>query len=160
MGQPLLTQIMSDGSQLGERVVLNVKRLANQVPIEVGTEPRDVNEGPGDLVDATIFIDRIVPNVVGGLEDPMTPGTFCIGGLSTGDTTLPPDGVADIFTSVLPGQAVCFDIYPILNDVVAHTTEPQIYLAEIDVIGDGITVLDTRDVYFLIPPFIENPILE
>lgn len=159
-GQPLYTQIMSDGSMLGERVVLNVKRLANQVPIEVGTEARDVDEGAGDTVDATVFIDRIVPNTVGGVEDPVNPGTFCIGGLATGDTTTPPDGVADIFTSVLPGQSVCFDIYPRLNDMVAHTTEPQLYLAEIDVIGDGITVLDTRDVYFLIPPFIDNPIIE
>ncbi len=159
-GQPLVTMIMNDGSQLGQRVVLNVMRLANQVPLEVGTEPRDVNEGPGDTVDATVFINRIVPNTAGGVEDPVSPGTFCIGGLAVGDTTIPPDGIADIFTSVLPGQSVCFDIYPELNDMVPHTTEPQIYLAEIDVVGDGITVLDTRDVYFLIPPFIENPIFE
>jgi hypothetical protein len=158
MGQPLLLQIMDDGSQLGERVVRNVKRLANQVALEVGTEARDVDEGPDDDQDATVFIDRIVPNEVGGVEDPENPGTFCIGALSVGDED--GDTVADVFTSVLPGQSVCFDIYPIVNDIVAHDTEPQLYLAEIDVIGDGITVLDTRDVYFLIPPYIEDVILE
>ena len=40
-------------------------------------------------MDATVFIDRIVPNTAGGVEDPVNPGTFCIGGLATGDS----DGV-------------------------------------------------------------------
>jgi hypothetical protein len=49
---------------------------------------------------------------------------------------------------------VCFDIYPERNMTVPATDEPQVFKAYVDVIGDGITVLDTRDVYFLVPPVI------
>jgi hypothetical protein len=155
--QPLVTQIMPDGSMLGERVVLNVQRLANQVAMEIGTDARDVDEGTWDTVDATVFIDRIVPNTVGGVADPVHPGVICVGGLTTADTD--GDTIEDVFTSVLPGTAVCFDIYPLRNETVPATEEVQIYQAEIDVVGDGYTVLDTRSVYFLIPPEIEEPIL-
>jgi hypothetical protein len=157
--QPLVAQIFPDGSYLGDRVVLNVQRLANQTPIEISTAARDLDEGSWDTVDATGFIDRIVPNTTGGVEDPMHPGVFCVPGLSTADRSSPPDGIDDVFTGVLPGTTVCFDIYPIRNDIVPATEEVQIYQAEIDVIGDGYTVLDTRSVFFLIPPEIEEPIL-
>jgi hypothetical protein len=30
--------------------------------------------------------------------------------------------------------------------------EPMIYKAFIDVVGDDVTVLDTRTIYFLVPP--------
>jgi hypothetical protein len=32
------------------------------------------------------------------------------------------------------------------------TADPQLFRAEVDVLGDGVTVLDTRTVYFLVPP--------
>jgi len=57
-----------------------------------------------------------------------------------------------VFNDVDPGTPVCFDIYPKQNDTVPHTTLPQMYMAYIDVIGDSVTTLDTREVYFLIPP--------
>ncbi len=157
--QPLVTQIMPDGSMLGERVVLNVQRLANQVPIEISTRASDVDEGTWDTVDATVFIDRIVPNTTGGVEDPVHPGVFCVGGLATADRSSPPDGIDDVFTSVLPGTTVCFDIYPLRNDTIPATDTVQVYQAEIDVLGDGYTTLDTRNVFFLIPPIIDEPIL-
>ena len=50
------------------------------------------------------------------------------------------------------GTPVCFDIYPKQNDTVMPTAAPQPFRAAVDVIGDGITVLDTRTVYFLVPP--------
>jgi hypothetical protein len=55
---------------------------------------------------------------------------------------------------VLPGTIVCFDIYPKRNETVPATTEPQTFLCDIDVMGDGFTVLDTRQVYFLVPPIV------
>lgn len=155
--QPLVTQIMPDGSRLGIEVVANVQRLANQVPMEIGTDARDVDEGSWDLVDATVFIHRIEPNTTGGVEDPVHPGVFCVGSLTTADTD--GDTIEDVFTGVMPGTTVCFDIYPLRNESVPATEEVQIYQAEIDVVGDGYTVLDTRSVYFLIPPVIDEPIL-
>ena len=76
-------------------------------------------------------------------------------GLATADAN--GDTIQDTYTSVLPGTSVCFDIYPAMNDDVEPTEEPLVYKAFVDVVGDGITVLDTRDVYFLIPPVIEGP---
>jgi hypothetical protein len=40
---------------------------------------------------------------------------------------------------------------------VEPTTEPQIYMATVQVWGDDVTLLDERDVYFLVPPVIEGP---
>ena len=103
-----------------------------------------------DAVDATVFIDRIVPNTVGGVVDPEDPTVMCVGGLDTINSD--PDPYEDVFDDVDPGTPVCFDIYPKQNDTVPATALPQLYIAFIDVIGDSVTTLDTREVYFLIPP--------
>jgi hypothetical protein len=113
----------------------------------------------GDMlepVDASVeFIEKIVPNTVGGVADPANPTIVCVGGLETADRT--GDGIPDVFTAVLPGTPVCFDIYALMNDIVEPLEIPQTFLCEIDVVGDGITVLSTRKVYFLVPP---EPIID
>lgn len=150
-GTPLVFNISSNGSGLGTSVVDAIETLIHYVPIEVSTSTEDA---PGDGVDATIFIDRIEPNTVGGVPDPLDPAKICVGGLAVADRT--GDTRPDVFTSVLPGTTVCFDIYPVMNTMVAPLEVPQIFEAYIHVIGDGITVLDTRSVYFLVPPEISG----
>jgi len=146
-GTPLVFEISTDGTGLGTQVVDAIEILAYQVPIEISAAARDDDT---DIVDATQFIERIVPNVVGGEPDPADPTLICVGGLSVEDTDS--DTYPDIFVGVLPGTTVCFDITPRRNEVVEPTDEPQVFLAYVDVLGDGITVLSTRQVYFLIPP--------
>ena len=191
LGNPLVFDIPSDGSGLGEQVVQAVSTLANQVPIEISTSRRDdptdglcltdsleripcccTDAGgaavdcvslerttmgpcdPSDLfepVDATVeFIERIVPNTVGGVADPVNPVIICLGGLATADRN--GDGFDDIFTAVLPGDPVCFDIIASINDIVEPLEVPQTFMCEINVVGDEITILSTRKVYFLVPP--------
>jgi len=140
-GTPIVFNILPDGTGLGDQVVNAVVALATQVPISVSTHAVD---DPADTVDATIFIDHIVPNTMG---DPII---GCAGGLPAADTD--GDTWYDTFTRVLPGTKVCFDIYPRMNTTVPATEEPQLFRATIQVIGDGITILDTRVVYFLVPP--------
>ena len=54
---------------------------------------------------------------------------------------------------------MCWDVHPILlNDFVPATNEPQVFRAELTVYGDG-SPLDSRTVYFLIPPVIDGPII-
>jgi hypothetical protein len=156
-GNPLVFDISSDGSGLGAQVVDAIEILANQVPIEVTTDLRD---DLSDLVDTVdVFVDYIEPSVTGGFEDPRDPSVICVGGLAVDDLYDPFDGRPDSFTAILPGTPVCFDIYVKQNWDVPCTDEPQTFLCEIDVIGDAITVLDTRNVYFLVPPcFYEPPI--
>ncbi len=44
-----------------------------------------------------------------------------------------------------------------MNTTVMPTLDPQLFRARIDVLGDGFTPLDNRDVYFLVPPRIADP---
>jgi hypothetical protein len=144
---PLVIAAAADGSDVGTNVVDAVALLANGVPMDMSVVARD---DPSDGVDATVFIDRIEPNTEGGVADPTDPTVICVSGLTTADGNS--DGFADMFVEVLPGTPICFDIIPKQNDTVEPTTEPVIYTAYVDVIGDGVTVLDTREVYFLVPP--------
>jgi hypothetical protein len=47
---------------------------------------------------------------------------------------------------------VCFDVIPRMNTTVMPTDMPQVFRAIIEVVGDGVTVLDEREVFFLVPP--------
>jgi hypothetical protein len=158
-GNLLIYKINEDGTGLGEQVVDAVAHLANQVPIDVSARAGDRTDGPYDTVDATRFIERIEPNSAGGVADPENPARVCLGGLAVGDFDA--DGYPDYFDNVIPGTVVCFDIIARMNDFVPRRpNEPQLYTADIQVIGDWVTLLDSRIVYFLIPPevVIEGPI--
>jgi hypothetical protein len=144
---PLTISIPMNGTGLGDNVVTAVSTLANGVPMDITAVGRDDTT---DDVDATVFIDHIVPNTTGGEEDPENPGVICFPDLDTGDGDS--DGTDDMFLDVLPGTPVCFDIIPAQNESVLPEAVPKVYEAYVDVIGDGITVLDTRVIYFLVPP--------
>jgi len=73
-----------------------------------------------------------------------------VGGLATANDD--DDPYPDKFVDVLPGTPVCFDIIPAVNNTVPPAAVPMIYMAYVDVVGDDVTVLDTREVYFLVPP--------
>ena len=148
----LVFDIYADGTGLGDQIVTAISILANQVPIEISTDPQD---DPSDAVDALMFIDRIVPNTDGGVPAPDDPTIVCVGGLETANVD--DDPYEDVFTRVLPGTAVCFDIYVLENNFVPATSEVQTFKAIINVLGDRITVLDSRDVFFFIPP--EMPVI-
>ncbi len=146
-GEPLVFAIDGSGAGLGTSVVDAVAQLATGVPLEFSTRARD---DESDAVDATVFIDRIVPNTVGGVADPEDPTVMCVGGLDTINNDSDP--YEDVFEGVEPGTPVCFDVTAAQNDTVPPIDVPQLYVVYIDVIGNGVTVLDTRELYFLIPP--------
>jgi hypothetical protein len=147
-GDPLVFDVNWLGSGLGDQVVEAIQLLASDVPFSsIDAEPRD---DTSDDVDATIFIDHIEPNLTGGVEDPLNPGMICVGGLDTVDDD--DDDIPDKFVNVLPGTPVCFDIFPAMNETVPEIADPQVFKAFIDVLGDAFTVLDTREVFFLVPP--------
>jgi hypothetical protein len=150
---PLTFIIPWDGSGLDTSVVEAVQSLVSGVPMDISVVARDDET---DSVDATIFVDNIVPNIIGGVADPTDPTVVCVGGLDTADTDSDPE--PDMFVDVLPGTPVCFDIYPAMNVTVPETPDPQLYRCYVDVVGDSVTVLDTREVFFLVPP--SGPIVE
>ncbi len=73
----------------------------------------------------------------------------------TAITPLPPappgstiDG--DVFRDVLPGAPVTFTVHA-RNTIVPTRAEAQLFRVTIQVMGDGVTALDERDVYVIVP---------
>jgi len=156
---PLVFDGNEDGTGLGTEIVDAVGLLANSVPLDISGRVEDVVDGPFDTVDASRFVDRVEPNAVGGVADPVDPTRVCVGGLATGDFDT--DGFQDYFDDVAPGTIVCFDIIAARNDFVPRVPDaPQLYTAVVNVMGDWVTVLDSREIYFLIPPDIRVEIPE
>jgi hypothetical protein len=149
-GSPLVFDIPSDGTGLGGQVVNAVETLVGAMEMEVTTDMRD---DPSDMVDTVAeFLDHVEPSLTGGHADPADPSRICVGGLPIGDLYEPFDGRPDSFTSVRPGTLVCFDIHVKQNWSVPAIDVPQTFQCEMDVVADGITVVDTRTIYFLVPP--------
>jgi Bacterial TSP3 repeat len=146
-GDPLVFAANFTGGGLGANIVDAIATLAEQVSMDISADPRD---DVSDSVDATVFIDYIEPNTAGGIADPQDSAKICVGGLPTDDIS--GDGHQDTFVDALPGTPVCFDIHVKSNTTVPPPDKPEVYKAFIDVLGDKNTVLDTREVFFLVPP--------
>jgi hypothetical protein len=149
-GSPLVYDVPRDGTGLGDQVVRGVETLASSVPIRIDAQAVD---DPSDTVDAVAaFIEYLEANASGAtVHDPVS------GADRTCTSTVPPpvdgtgDGHPDTFPSLLPGTSICYDIHARRNATVPATAEPQMFRATIRVRGDGITVLDEREVFFLVP---------
>lgn len=143
-GAPLVS-VASSGS-VSSAVVHQIRTLANQTPIDISIVYED---DPSDSVDTwTAFVDYIEANEAGDLARGCEPRT-------AEDTD--GDGHPDTFGDVTPGSPVCFDIVVKQNDTVMPSRMPQLFRATLRVLGDGFTELDSRDIYFLVPPVVEIP---
>ena len=133
----------SVGSPIGDEVVRMIQTLADQTPLDISVVFRD---DPADTVDTfAAFVDHIEANTVG------VPGRCdAVPAVDTNG-----DGYRDTFQGVRPGTPVCFDIIVKQNDTVPPTAMPQMFRANLQVLGDGFTPLDTRDIFFLVPPLIQ-----
>ncbi len=142
MGAPL-TSTWTPGAEISDAVVTQIQSLANSTPIDVSVRFID---DPSDSVDTeAAFVDHLEANETGD------PTRGCDPRMATG-TPYP-----DTFPAVSPGDRVCFDVIVKQNDTVAPTAVPQLFKATVEVVGDGISVLDSRDVFFLVPPDVEIP---
>jgi hypothetical protein len=152
-GDPLVFGVDESGTGLGDLVVEAVDELATGSPLRVDAVAHD---DPTDFVDAVYaFIDSIHTNTSGdAIWDPLS-GSMrtCTSGIPVGTPGTPPTD--DFFVEVQPGDSVCFDIVPETNTVVPPSSVPLVARATIEVIGDLFTPLDSRDVYFVIPPTID-----
>ncbi len=143
-GNPLVS--VASGGTVSEGVVNQIRTLANSTPLDISLVYVD---DPSDSIDSYMaFVDRVVANEAGDAARGCAP--------RMGEDT-DADGNADTFRSVTPGMPVCFDIHTKQNDTVMPTEEPQIFRATLRVLGDGFTEVDSRDIFFLVPPVIEGP---
>jgi hypothetical protein len=143
---PLVFDISSTGAGLSDAIVGAVDQLARNIPIRVDAQ---VEDDPLDAVDAVAeFLDYLETNTSGAV----VMGRTCTTGLTVTDGD--GDGHPDYFPRVFPGTGVCWDIVPKSNVAVPALDVPRIFRATINVIGDLYTPLDSRDIYFLVPPII------
>jgi len=127
------------------QTVQAVRDIARGVPLNVTIGATDL---PGDDGDALQFIDYLQVNVSGTGS--------CTAVANVLDTN--GDAHPDSFPSLLPGTPVCWDVHPVLqNTTVPAAFEPKIFKAQLTVYGDG-SPLDSRDVFFLLPPDIAGNI--
>lgn len=143
-GTPILYTIGSglgfeDAVGVGEGVVAAVRDLVTDVPQDVTTRTEDVPPNPG-AIDARTFLRSVVP------RDGRNGATR---GPSPGVTYDHAD--ATTFYAVIPGTALEFDV-TFENTDVPPGADAQIYRAAITVIGQGVTILDRRQVFIIVPP--------
>jgi len=140
-GDPLVSA--TTGGAVSSAVIDQVRTLSTSTHFDISTRFTDDDTDGVDTWPA--FVDHIEANTAGAS------GHGCNGRPATDSDG---DGILDTFHAVPAGERVCFDIIVRQNDTIMPTAVPQLYDATIDVVGDGFTVLDSRQVYFLVPPII------
>jgi hypothetical protein len=136
--------LVFDGAGAGAAGAIQngILALANGLPLDINAVTADVAD-PGETVDAIAsFVDHIETLQLGNAQ--------CANGLNDIDTN--GDTHKDQYLQVRTGTPVCWKVVSKPNTTVPATQEPQLYRATITVYGDGVTQLDTRLVYFLVPP--------
>jgi hypothetical protein len=138
-GAPLVSLASSGTVSTG--VVDQIRSLANATRFDINVVYMD---DASDGVDTwAAFVDHIEANTAGDAARGCDPRP-------ADDTDS--DGWPDTFRMVEGGTRVCFDIIVKQNDTVVPLTTPQLFRATLQVLGDGFTPLDERDVFFLVPP--------
>lgn len=128
------------GANAATAIRSGILALANGLPLDINAVSADV---PGDAVDAvTEFIDHLETLQLGTAQ--------CSSGLTDVDTN--GDMYRDKFVQVRTGTPVCWKVVSKPNTTVQALDAPQLFRSTITVYGDGVTPLDQRDVYFLVPP--------
>jgi len=147
-GSPL---VFAGDADVGDEQLINavtdaVNEVVRNVPLYVTIDPMDQ---PGDDGDALQFIDRLEANIT-------RPGCTLFDDLADVN---PRDGFDETFPEVPPGERVCWDLVVRPNRTVPPSEEPQLFRATLTVTGNG-SPLDRREVFFLVPPAINEPMGE
>jgi len=136
--------INGGGSNASQAIENAIKLLANGLPLDLSATSVD---DPNDGVDAvTAFVDHLETLQLGTAQ--------CTDMLTDSDSNS--DGFNDLYVQVPAGTPVCWKLVPKTNTSVMPTDQPQLFQATVEVYGDNITLLDERDVYFLVPPEIDD----
>jgi hypothetical protein len=128
------------GANAATAIQAGIRALANGVPLDMLATPEDQ---AGDAVDAVMaFVDH--------LETLQLGNQMCANGLTDRDVNN--DTFDEEYVDVRPGTPLCWKVVVKPNTTVPATEEPQLYRANVIVTGDGVTELDRREVFFLVPP--------
>ncbi len=137
----LLTfDVGSDGSGVGNALDDGLDCLIKHSPFDIHAFLRD---DPNDAVLTLAFVDRLEADA-----DALPP---CTSGLDTSDVE-PIDGIPDTFDDVTPGMQPCFNLILKTNTTVAPTGVEQVFRADLIVKANGVSDVDSRKVFFRVPP--------
>jgi hypothetical protein len=155
---PLSFSYSNDNGAVTDGIVSGIVSLARALRFDIHVEASDV-----DPMTIDNFLERLEPNVSG-----VGPASVCvqINPATLGDRYIGPkaipgiDGLKDTFPQVQNGNKVCFDVVPKQNTTVRNTGEPQVFRARLQVKGEtaggSVNLGVPREVFFLVPPVIEN----
>lgn len=145
---PLSFEVAANGVGLDQAMVSGIEALVGFSTFDLTTDVRgDPNAAGG--IDTTCFIQSVVPVRA-------VPPNSCAPTPTAVDHR-PPQGQNDTWLGATPGTRLEFDVEAANDDgtgqpCVGRTVQPQLFRAFIDVIADGVTVLDTREVIIIVPP--------
>lgn len=139
-GDPIVFEISSNGSGLGDSIIEAIRVLAEETPQDISGVARDGEDIPAEVgpVDATRFVKAITP--VRQLESGV-PTVTCPMASRCDET---------FFYDVAPGDTVEFRVR-FLNDFQRPRATTQVFRATIVVLGNGVADLDERDVVIIVP---------
>ncbi len=132
MGCPLVFDARENGSGLSATLVDAVSTLVTAIRFD--TVSVRVVDDPNGFIRATIPRSATPP--------PGAPAPTV--------ADLDGDSVFDSFVALTPGTVVSFTIIA-YNDTVPRTDVDQVFMVRLQVIGDGITVLDEKPVIIIVP---------
>lgn len=132
------------GANAAAAIQTGILTLANGIPLDINAVTVD---------DATDAVDSIA-SFVDHIETLQLGTAACANGLTDVDTNA--DTFLDQYVNVQAGTPVCWKLVSKQNTTVPATDVPQLFRATVRVFGDGITQLDERDVFFLVPPVISD----
>jgi hypothetical protein len=132
---PLVFDVRSDGSgNFATQIVRAIRLLVNFGVFDVSSRPDSMPQ----------------PNAWGGQTDPkdfiteVKPVTL---------VPVPTGGVVitgDSFLDVPPATTATFDVKA-ANTILAQAIDPQVFTLKLRVLGDGVSILDTRQVVIIVP---------
>jgi hypothetical protein len=134
---PLVFDTTAQGLGLGNQVISGIRALVNFAVLDISAIKDSVPQ----------------PNAHGGTTNP---GDFITDIVPITLTPLPPsgvvlDGTGHIFLDVQPGTTATFDVRA-ANTILMPAADPQVFTLKIRVMGDGLTLLSTRQVVIIVPP--------
>lgn len=125
----LVFDVNTDGSGLGSRIIEAVKSLASLGTIDISSRARGDSQLLAQGMDTAKFIKAIS-------AVPPPPAGATIAG--------------EVFKGVTTGSTVRFK-FSAQNDFVPSTAADQVFQVFLEVVGDGVTTLDQRRVYVVVP---------
>jgi len=151
-GSDYRAMVRGDDASAGAALSCAVQAVGAYMPQDVEAlifnDPANT-DALGNPVDApSAFIDYIEVHMVDA-------DATCPAGYNTADGNA--DGHNDRFVQILPGNPVCWRIHVKSNVVVEPVETPQMFKATVEVYGTGGALLDSREVFFLVPPEFEGP---